>query len=97
MPVPDVVRHGVSDTQIKSVAEKVTTILNKLLGGFLRHSGRILGAPVFRSRASCAALHGLAFLTLFVSLAAFANRVFTGKEVVLSAQVWFPFRSWAIG
>ncbi len=47
VPVPDVVRHGVSDSQIKSVAEKVTTILNKLLGGFLRHPGRILGARVF--------------------------------------------------
>lgn len=49
VPVPDVVRHGVSDSQIKSGAERLTTILNKLL--------------------------------------AFANRVFTGKEVVLSAQV----------
>lgn len=39
MPVPDVVRHGVSDSQIKSAAEKVTTILNKLLGGFLRPFG----------------------------------------------------------
>ncbi len=35
----------------------------------------------------------LAPLTSHVFHTAFANRVFTGKEVVLSAQVWFPGRS----
>ena len=50
MPVPDVVRHGVSDSQVKSAAERATTILNKLLGAFLLHPGRILGARVFRGR-----------------------------------------------
>lgn len=49
VPVPAVVRHGVSDSQMKSGAEKTTAIINKIL--------------------------------------AFTNRVFTGKEVVLSAQV----------
>ncbi|CAL5223458.1 g5977 [Coccomyxa viridis] len=49
VPVPAVVRHGISDNQMKSGAEKITGAINKLL--------------------------------------AFSNRVFTGKEVVLSAQV----------
>jgi hypothetical protein len=32
VPVPGVVRHGVSDSQMKSGAEKITAIINKILG-----------------------------------------------------------------
>lgn len=33
VPVPDVMRHGISDSQTKDLAQTVTVYVNKLLGG----------------------------------------------------------------
>jgi hypothetical protein len=81
--VPNVVRHGVSDSQVKEASERVTTILNKLLG-----AGHLLRDTVeARVFFLCTRLQAQSPYLLASVYAAFANRILTGKEVVLTAQV----------